>query len=157
MEQVYVSYTSLDENKRHAVQQASAQPETTQDKLIISNERPWKPWQPARSQIRGEVWFKNRSSCNCPPHLHCAPLPIDDSYSLLSINSHNHHVTLKSMRNQCHLLVLYRLCLASATSYAFSGWVWMVLLRCFGSSYGAHELWDGPHGGQTPARWACVW
>ncbi|XP_036447839.1 chloride channel K isoform X2 [Colossoma macropomum] len=50
MEQVYVSHTSLDENKR---QQASAQPETTQDKLIISNERPWKPWQPARSRIRG--------------------------------------------------------------------------------------------------------
>uniref|UniRef100_A0A3B4EBD5 Chloride channel protein n=1 Tax=Pygocentrus nattereri TaxID=42514 RepID=A0A3B4EBD5_PYGNA len=50
MEQVYVSCTSLDENKR---QQASAQSETTQDKLIICNERPWKPWQPARSRIRG--------------------------------------------------------------------------------------------------------
>ncbi|KAL7864867.1 hypothetical protein AOLI_G00162870 [Acnodon oligacanthus] len=50
MEQVYVSCTSLDENKR---QKGSAQPETTQDKLIISNERPWKPWQPARSRIRG--------------------------------------------------------------------------------------------------------
>ncbi|XP_062872094.1 chloride channel K [Trichomycterus rosablanca] len=30
-------------------------PESTQEKLIISNERPWKPWQPARSWIRGCV------------------------------------------------------------------------------------------------------
>ncbi|KAI4896000.1 hypothetical protein NFI96_025273 [Prochilodus magdalenae] len=53
MEQVHLCHTSLDENKRHDLEQASAQPETTQDKLIISNEHPWKPWQPARSQIRG--------------------------------------------------------------------------------------------------------
>uniref|UniRef100_A0A8B9LS21 Chloride channel protein n=1 Tax=Astyanax mexicanus TaxID=7994 RepID=A0A8B9LS21_ASTMX len=54
MEQVYVSYPSLDENKRHGAQQAGTQSETTQDKLIISNERPWKPWRSARSRIRGE-------------------------------------------------------------------------------------------------------
>ncbi|KAG9269682.1 chloride channel protein ClC-Ka isoform X1 [Astyanax mexicanus] len=53
MEQVYVSYPSLDENKRHGAQQAGTQSETTQDKLIISNERPWKPWRSARSRIRG--------------------------------------------------------------------------------------------------------
>lgn len=44
MEKVCVCQMSLDREK----------PESTQEKLIISNERPWKPWQPARSWIRGK-------------------------------------------------------------------------------------------------------
>ncbi|XP_066527744.1 chloride channel K [Hoplias malabaricus] len=54
MEKVYVS-SSINEHKRQGVQQASGEAEGTQDKLIISNEHPWKPWQAARSRIRGYV------------------------------------------------------------------------------------------------------
>ncbi|XP_017342349.1 chloride channel K isoform X2 [Ictalurus punctatus] len=53
MQHVYVSYTSLGENEQHGIRHAGEK--NTQEKIIISNERPWKPWQPARSQITGCV------------------------------------------------------------------------------------------------------
>lgn len=55
MQHVYVSYTSLGENEQHGIRHAGEK--NTQEKIIISNERPWKPWQPARSQITGKDCF----------------------------------------------------------------------------------------------------
>lgn len=55
MQHLYVSYTSLGENEKHGIQNACEK--TPQEKIIISNEHPWKPWQPARSQIRGDLIF----------------------------------------------------------------------------------------------------
>ncbi|XP_026870346.2 chloride channel K isoform X5 [Electrophorus electricus] len=52
MENVCISYMSADENKQQAMQNVHSHPEATQEKLIISNECQWKPWKPARSQIR---------------------------------------------------------------------------------------------------------
>ncbi|XP_026777204.3 chloride channel K [Pangasianodon hypophthalmus] len=53
MQHVHVSYSSLGENEQHGIQHTCEK--NTQEKIIISNERPWKPWQSARSQIRGFV------------------------------------------------------------------------------------------------------
>ncbi|KAI5095683.1 chloride channel protein ClC-Ka, partial [Silurus meridionalis] len=50
---VYVSYASLAENKQHGMQPTSEK--NTEEMIIVSNKWPWKPWQPARSQIRGCV------------------------------------------------------------------------------------------------------
>lgn len=55
MQHVYVSCPSLGENEQHDIQHTCEK--DTQEKIIISNEHAWKPWQPARSKIRGEQFF----------------------------------------------------------------------------------------------------
>ncbi|XP_030625626.1 chloride channel K [Chanos chanos] len=55
MNHKFVNYMGLDESKEQNVRQACGQTETVEEKLPMTSECPWKPWQHSRSRIKGYV------------------------------------------------------------------------------------------------------